>query len=275
LKIQTNIPNLTNQRYVGNSRQTEEKESIRLSSGSRITQAADDPAGLAIAETMRSRIRSYRQAGRNASDGISLLQTADGSLSTISNNVVRLRELAMQAASDTVSNDERRLAGLEFIGLKKEIERVTSSTEFNGTKILNGANKVYDLQVGINNNPSQDRLSYNLKKVMKKIGDTSLSGATIESKTSAQNSLGKIDSFLSDLNTGRAEVGSVMKRMESIGQGIAISDESHSASRSKITDTDYALSAANRANANIRLEAGISVLSQTANVSKSALRLLD
>ncbi|MFT6071229.1 MAG: flagellin [Bacteriovoracaceae bacterium] len=275
MKIQTNIPNLTNQRYVGNSRQTEEKESIRLSSGSRITQAADDPAGLAIAETMRSRIRSYRQAGRNASDGISLLQTADGSLSTISNNVVRLRELAMQAASDTVSNDERRLAGLEFIGLKKEIERVTSSTEFNGTKILNGANKVYDLQVGINNNPSQDRLSYNLKKVMKKIGDTSLSGATIESKTSAQNSLGKIDSFLSDLNTGRAEVGSVMKRMESIGQGIAISDESHSASRSKITDTDYALSAANRANANIRLEAGISVLSQTANVSKSALRLLD
>ncbi len=224
---------------------------------------------------MRSRIRSYRQAGRNASDGISLLQTADGSLSTISNNVVRLRELAMQAASDTVSNDERRLAGLEFIGLKKEIERVTNSTEFNGTKILNGANKMYDLQVGINNNPGQDRISYNLKKVMKRIGDTSLSGATIESKSSAQNSLGRIDSFLSDLNTGRAEVGSVMKRMESIGQGIAISDESHSASRSKITDTDYALSVANRANANIRLQAGTSVLSQTANVSKSALRLLD
>lgn len=224
---------------------------------------------------MRSRIRSYRQAGRNASDGISLLQTADGSLSTISSNVVRLRELAMQAANDTVSAEERGYAGREFTALKNEIQRVSNSAEFNGTKILNGNNKIYDLQVGINNDPTQDRISYNLKKVMKKIGDTSLSGATIESKVSAQNSLGKIDSFLSDLSAGRAEVGAVMKRMESIGQGIAISDENHSASRSKITDTDYALSAANRANANINLQAGVSVLSQTANVSRSALRLLE
>jgi flagellin len=260
---------------VGNSRKAEEKESIRLASGNRITQAADDPAGLAIAESMRSRIRSYRQAGRNAADGVSLLQTADGSFSTISSTAIRLRELAMQSASDTVSSEERGYAGKEFLALKKEIQRVSNSTEFNGTKILNGSSKVYDLQVGINNDPSQDRISYNLKKIMKKIGDTSLSGASIESKVSAQNSLGKIDSFLNDLSAGRAEVGSVMKRMESIGQGIAISDESHSASRSKITDTDYALSVANRANANIKLQAGISVLGQTANVSKSALRLLD
>lgn len=275
LKINTNVNSLMNQRRVNNVRQDVERENVRMASGNKITQAADDPAGLAIAEKMRSKIRSYKQAGRNAADGVSLLQVADSTLGQISSNVIRLRELAMQSATDSFNDSDRALVQLEFKGLKKEVERMANTAEYNGTKLLNGSGNIYDLQIGINNNASEDRISYNLKSVMKKIGDTSLAGASVYSKQAAQDSLGSIDSFLSHISSGRAKIGSVMKRMESVGQGIAISDESHSASRSKITDTDYAQSAAKRASANINMEAGVSVLGQVNDMSRSALRLLD
>lgn len=264
-----------NQRRVNNVRQDLERENVRMASGNQITQAGDDPAGLAIAETMRAKIRSYKQAGRNAADGVSLLQVADSTLGEISGNVIRLRELAMQSATDSSNEGDRALIGKEFSALKNEIQRMANNAEFNGTKLLNGSGKIYDLQVGINNNSSEDRVSYNLKKVMKKIGDTSLAGASVESKIAAQASLGSIDKFLNHISGGRAQVGAVMKRMESIGQGIAISDESHSASRSKIADTDYATSAAKRASAEINMKAGVSVLSQVNDMPRSALRLLE
>lgn len=275
LRINTNVPSLSNQRVVNNVRQDLEREGLRLASGNKITRAADDPSGLAIAEKMRSKVRSLRQAGRNAADGISLLQVADSTIGNISSNAIRLRELAMSAATDTYSDLDRQNAAREFTGLKKEINRMSSNAEFNGTKVLNGSSKIIELQIGINNKSSEDRISYDLRKALKNIGDTTLSGAGIESKAAAQSSLAAVDQFIGLLNSGRAKIGSIMRRMESVGAGIEISDESHSASRSKIADTDYATSSAERAGLSIRMEAGITVLAQTNKLGKSAARLIE
>ncbi|MBK24988.1 MAG: flagellin FliC [Halobacteriovorax sp.] len=275
LKISTNVNSLMNQRRLGNVRQTAEREQIRMASGNQITKAADDPAGLAIAETMRAKIRSYGQAGRNAADGISVLQVADGTLNQMSGNVIRLRELAMQAATDTFNDHDRQLLQLEFSSAKNEVKRQASSTEFSSVKVLSGDDKRFDLQVGLHNDQNKDRISYNLKDMVAKVEDSPLWDVNISTKFGAQNSLKKVDDYLQLLNNARAKVGSTMKRMESVGQGIAIASENHSASRSKIADTDYALSAAKSASAQLNLNAGTSVLTQVNNMSRGALRLLE
>jgi len=133
----------------------------KLSSGSRIVRAADDAAGLAISEKMRAKIRGTVQAERNANDGISLIQTAEGGLTEINNILIRLRELAVQSASDTIGDAERKFTDLEYQQLKKEIERISQVTEFNGKKLLNGDGDKYDVQIGVNNDSFQDRITYN------------------------------------------------------------------------------------------------------------------
>lgn len=161
LRINTNVTSLSAQRSLGNTVQDQAASMQKLSSGSRIVRAADDAAGLAISEKMRAKIRSTGQAERNANDGISLIQTAEGGLTEINNILIRLRELGMQSASDTVGDQERQFTNLEYQNLKKEIERISQVTEFNGKKLLNGNGDKYDVQIGTNNDDFQDRISYN------------------------------------------------------------------------------------------------------------------
>jgi len=159
LRINTNVASLTAQRSLGKTAAQEESTLSKLSSGNRITKAADDAAGLAISEKMKAQIRGTNQAERNANDGISLIQTAEGGLNEISNILVRLRELSVQAASDTVGDSERKFTDVEYQNLKQEIERISQVTEFNGKKLLNGLGDKYDFQIGIYNDDFQDRIS--------------------------------------------------------------------------------------------------------------------
>lgn len=247
---------------------------MRLASGNRITQSADDPAGLAISEAMRSKIRSYKMAGHNAANGVSMLQVAEGTMNQMSGNAIRLRELAMQSANATWNDHDRQLLSLEFDSVRNEIKRQAASAEFNGARLLQGSDRQRDIQVGLHNHKTNDRVSYKMSKVMESVSDSSLGGASISTATGAQNALKKIDDYIQNLNQGRAIIGSHMKRLESIGENISTSHRNHSAGRGRIADTDYALSTAKRATETIKMDTSASVTSQAANFNKSALRLL-
>ncbi|MFZ8932508.1 MAG: flagellin [Bacteriovoracaceae bacterium] len=161
LRINTNVTSLAAQRSLGNTVRDSADVMGKLSSGTRIVRSADDAAGLAISERMRAKIRGTTQAERNANDGISLIQTAEGGLMEVNNILIRLRELAVQSASDTIGDAERKFTDLEYQQLKKEVERISQVTEFNGKKLLNGDGDKYDIQIGVNNDAFQDRISYN------------------------------------------------------------------------------------------------------------------
>lgn len=161
LRINTNVTSLAAQRSLGNTVRDSADVMGKLSSGTRIVRSADDAAGLAISERMRAKIRGTTQAERNANDGISLIQTAEGGLMEVNNILIRLRELAVQSASDTIGDAERKFTDLEYQELKKEVERISQVTEFNGKKLLNGDGDKYDIQIGVNNDAFQDRISYN------------------------------------------------------------------------------------------------------------------
>ena len=170
LRINTNVVSLSAQRQLGVSNSAKQHSLEKLSSGTRITRAADDAAGLAISEKFKAQIRGLKQAERNAGDGISMIQTAEGGLNEVSNILSRLRELSMQAASDTVSDTERGFTNLEYQNLKQEIERISQVTEFNGNKLLNGVGGVYDFQIGINNDAFQDRITMDTNTLNSSVG---------------------------------------------------------------------------------------------------------
>src|SRR5437868_80343 len=160
LRINTNTSALNAQRTMMGTRMALDKSLERLASGSRINHAGDDAAGLAISENLRAQIRGMRQAKRNAQDGVSLIQVSEGGLNEVSNIMIRLRELAIQAASDTVGDKERSFTDREFQALKSEMQRISMSTSFNGTPLLNGRAGIFEIQVGTGNNPLTDRIVY-------------------------------------------------------------------------------------------------------------------
>src|SRR5689334_5939685 len=160
LRVNTNIASLNSQRHLRLTRQNLDKSLEKLSSGSRINRAGDDAAGLAISENLRAQIRGLSQAERNAQDGVSLVQVAEGGLQEISNILIRLRELAVQAASDTVGPTERKFLNTEYDALMSEIDRIANATEYNRIPLLNGTGSVFDIQVGTRNNPNVDRITF-------------------------------------------------------------------------------------------------------------------
>jgi flagellin len=184
LRINTNVSSLAAQRSLNKTTRGSEKTLAKLSSGNRIVSSADDSAGLAISEKLKSSIRGIAQADRNANDGISLIQTAEGGLSEVGNILTRLRELSVQTASDTLGDNERNFANLEFQNLKEEVERISQSTEFNGKKLLNGEGQKYDFQVGINNVETEDRVSYEADKINATLDRLGINGLDITSKES-------------------------------------------------------------------------------------------
>ncbi len=273
-RINTNLPSLSAQRSLG---QVNEKQSVtlnKLSSGTRITKSADDAAGLAISEKLKGTIRSARQANRNSNDAISLVQTAEGGLNEISSILLRLRELSIQAASDTVGNTERSFTDIEYQNLKKEIERISQVTEFNGKKLLNGQGGLYDFQVGVNNVAAEDRISFNAAET-----DTTLTGLNVNeleilSKESAQGSLSSLDKALDRVSGQRANLGAIQNRLTSTSTNLQTSIENLSAANSRIRDTDFAEETANNVRYNIMSKAGTAVLSQANMQGSNALQLL-
>lgn len=274
LRINTNVSSISAQRALGITKRHLDDNLRKMSSGERITRAGDDAAGLAISEKLKANIRGLRQAKRNSEDGISLVQTAEGAINEISNIIIRLRELSIQAASDTVGDTERGFSNIEFQNLLEEIQRISHGSEFNGRKLLDGTGGVVEIQVGIHNDPTQDRIRYDSSTTDTTLETLALVGESIGSKEGAQLSLAKLDDALVRINGTRANLGALQNRLQSATNTIAIADENFSAANSRIRDVDVAAETADMAKNNILSQAGVSVLAQANQAPNFALKLL-
>lgn len=274
LRINTNVSSIAAQRALGVTKFNTDNNLRKLSSGERITRAADDAAGLAISEKLKGHIRGIRQAKRNSDDGVSLIQTAEGGLNEISNIIIRLRELAVQAASDTVGDTERGFSDIEFQNLKDEIQRIAKGSEFNGRKLLDGTGGMVEIQVGIHNDPTNDRIKYDSTTTDATIESLGLHAEAISHKEGAQLSLSKLDDALVRINGVRANLGALQNRLQSTSNNLAITEENFSAANSRIRDVDIAAETADLAKNNILTQAGVSVLAQANQAPNAALKLI-
>ncbi len=274
LRINTNTQSLRAQSSLAQVEQKKSDTLAKLSSGTRINKAGDDAAGLAISEKLKANIRGSQQATRNAGDGISLIQTAEGGLNEVSNVLIRLRELSVQTASDTVGDTERKFADLEFQHLTEEVERIANSTQFNGKQLLTGQGETMEFQVGIMNDAKNDRLSYKPQDSSAKVADLGIEGLNVQSKMSAQENLEKIDSAINAVNGNRASLGALQNRLQSTISNLETRTENLSAANSRIRDADIAAESAEMAKANILSAASTSVLAQANNAGSAALKLI-
>jgi flagellin len=274
LRIATNTSALNAQRMMMNTRMNLDKSLERMASGSRINHAGDDAAGLAISENLKAQIRGMRQSKRNALDGVSLIQVSEGGLNEISNMLVRLRELSIQAASDTIGDTERQFTDREFQSLKQEIDRISNVTQFNGIPLLNGKAGIFEIQVGTHNNPLLDRIVYNGERADASVDALKLGGESVATKQGSQLSLSVIDDALIRVNSIRADLGAMQNRLQSTINNLAITDENLSAANSRIRDTDFAEEVSEMTKNNILMQAGVSVLGQANNINSSATKLL-
>ena len=274
MRINTNTTSLAAQRSLGKVTQSSANNMEKLASGSRINSSSDDAAGLAISEQLKADIRSSRQATRNAGDGISMIQTAEGGMNEVSNILVRLRELSVQSASDTVGDTERGFSDKEYQNLTKELERISQSTEFNGTKLLNGEGDNLDFQIGINNDEFQDRIQYETGATNVTASALGVDGSGVASKGDAQDNLEKLDTAISSVNANRSVLGALQNRLQSTISNLEVKTENLSAANSRIRDTDVAEVTANLTRDNIVKQASVSVLSQANNAQQGALRLI-
>ena len=246
----------------------------QLSSGQRINRAGDDAAGLAISENLKAQIRGLGQAERNAADGISLVQIAEGGLSETSNILIRLRELAVQAASDTIGPTERKFLNVEFEQLVAEVDRIANSTEFNKVPLLNGTGAVFDIQIGTRNDPLTDRLTFDASSADVNVAALGLNLASVADKISAQNSLAAIDSSIVSVSGIRADFGALQNRLQSTINNLQVGIENLSSANSRVRDTDIAKATAELTKTNILMQAGTSVLAQANKSTSSALTLI-
>ena len=278
LNVNTNVTSIIAQRNLNRTQSMQQKSLERLSTGMRINSAADDSAGLAISTKFKSQLRSMDQAQRNANDGISLIQTAEGALDQMGDILGRARELAVQSSNGTLTTSDRSFIDSEFRSLVNEMDRIVSTTEFNGRKLLNGsASAGVSFQIGINNT-ANDRITVSITNVgTKKIGTSttnSLFSQSLSTASKAQASLSVIDDAISDLSTVRAKLGSAQNRLdvsiENLGSGI----ENLSAANARIRDVDVAKETAALTRGQILSQAGISVLAQANQAPQAALSLI-
>ncbi len=275
LRINTNTASLNAQRNLIGTKLGLDKSLERLSSGFRINRAGDDAAGLAISENLKAQIRGLKQASRNAQDGVSLVQVAEGGLNEVSSILIRLRELSVQAASDTIGPVERQFLNVEYDQLVSEIDRIADGTEFNGTQLLSGTGSILDFQVGTRNDPHIDRLSFDASKADANSAALGVNLTSVADKASAQNSLSAIDSAIVSVSAMRADFGAIQNRLQSTISNLAVSVENMSAANSRVRDVDVAEETAELTKNNILLNAGTSVLAQANQSAQTALGLLN
>jgi flagellin len=272
MSIRTNVSSLNAQRNLANTEGMLGDSLAKLSSGYRITKAGDDAAGLGISSNLGAQIQSYNQAARNAGDGMSLIQTAEGALNETTNILTRLRELSMQSASDGVSNTERSYIQAEVNNLVTEIDRIANSSEYNGVALLNGTTATLTFQVGIRNVAANDRISISsVSATNASLGTTNLG---ISTAADAQGALATIDAAIQSVSAGRAKLGAAGNRLTTVTATIRTASENISAANSRIKDVDVAEETSALSRAQILVQAGISVLSQANQMPQMALKLL-
>ncbi len=275
LRINTNVASINAQRNLRLTKLALDRSLEKLSSGTRINRAGDDAAGLAISENLKAQIRGLKQSKRNAQDGVSLVQIAEGALAEVSNILIRLRELAVQAASDTIGPTERKFLNVEFEQLTSEIDRIATSTEFNRVPLLNGTGAVFDIQIGTRNDPIADRLTFDASSADVNVAALGLNLASVADKISAQNSLSAIDQAIISVSGIRADFGALQNRLQSTTNNIDVSIENLSSANSRVRDTDVASETAELTRNNILVQAGTSVLAQANQSTTSALTLIN
>ena len=275
LRINTNSSSLNAQRVLWNTKLSLDKSMEKLASGYRINRAGDDAAGLAISENLRAQIRGLKQASRNANDGISLVQVAEGAMNELSSIMIRLRELAVQAASDTVGPVERQFLNVEYDQLVSEVDRIADATEFNGTQLLAGVGSIMDFQVGIRNNPEIDRISFDSSKADANSAALGVNLTSVADKASAQNALAAIDNAIMSVSAMRADFGALQNRLQTTISNMQNSIENMSSANSRIRDVDVAEETSEMTRNNILLQAGTSVLGQANQSANIALSLLN
>lgn len=271
LIVNNNPASISAQRNLGLSTGSLSRSVERLSSGLRITRAADDAAGLGLSETLRAHIRSINQAVRNSSDGISLTQIADGAAQTIGNLLSRLRELASQSSSGTVGSTERSYIDQEFLALRSEIDRIAQVTEFNGQALTSGSTISFTMQVGFKSG-SGNTLTMDLNQLT--ISALGISSVDVSTSANAQSALSNIDSAISAVATARAEYGSLQNRFEATIANLEISSENLTAAESRIRDADIAYETSQFTKNQVLVQTGIAVLAQANTLPQQALALL-
>ncbi len=274
MRVSTNVAALNAQRNLIGSQRVIQNSMAQLASGSRINKAADDAAGLAISESLKSQLRSGMQAARNANDGISMIQTAEGGLNEISNISTRLRELAIQAASDTVGDKERGFLNKEVMQLKSEIDRIANVTTWGTTKLLNGDSPSFDFQVGLYGAAEDNRIAWDPSENNATLSGLDISDLDYSSKEGAQDALTVLDEAQSNVNGMRSNLGALQNRMTSTVDNLHNQYENLSAANSRIRDTDVAQASSEMTRNNILLQSGVATLSQANSVNSMALKLI-
>lgn len=273
-RINTNVASLQAQNSLNKVNKESQESFAKLSSGSRITKSADDAAGLAISEKLKAEIRSAQQANRNANDGISMVQVAEGGLNETSNILVRMRELAIQSASDTVGDVERKMTNMEYQQLKQEMDRISQVTEYNGTKLLNGTGDKKEFQIGTGADEFQNRIGFEPGQIDATMGSLGVDSLDVSSKSGAQSSLSAIDAAIEKVSGQRAVLGALQNRLTSTSNNLQTYTENMSAANSRIRDVDYADETAKQARNQIITAAGTSVLAQANMNGQNALKLI-
>lgn len=274
MRVATNTSAINAMRTLSINNKNISKALEELASGSRINKAADDAAGLAISESFRGHIRSAVQAKRNANDGISMVQTAEGGLAEIGNMVIRLRELGIQAASDTVGADERSFINTEVQQLKNEMQRIAETTSWGTTKLLNGSTPQFDFQVGIFNDDFADRISFDSSNNVATLDALGLASLDFTEKIGAQTGLSDLDAAQVEVNRVRANLGAIQNRLNNTVSNLGSMEENLSAAKSRIRDTDVAQATADLTSAQVLMQANTATLAQANQKNSLALQLL-
>ncbi|MCE4866446.1 flagellin [Clostridioides difficile] len=289
MRVNTNVSALIANNQMGRNVNAQSKSMEKLSSGVRIKRAADDAAGLAISEKMRAQIKGLDQAGRNVQDGISVVQTAEGALEETGNILQRMRTLSVQSSNETNTAEERQKIADELLQLKDEVERISSSIEFNGKKLLDGSSTEIRLQVGANfganvagttNNNNEIKVALvNTSSIMSKAGITSSTIASLNADgtsgtDAAKQMVSSLDVALKELNTSRAKLGAQQNRLESTQNNLNNTIENVTAAESRIRDTDVASEMVNLSKMNILVQASQSMLAQANQQPQGVLQLL-
>ncbi|MCA8940977.1 MAG: flagellin FliC [Planctomycetes bacterium] len=272
LRVNTNIASINAQRNLSSVTGALSSNYRRLATGLRISSAADDAAGLAISERLRSQIRSLGQASRNANDSISLVQVGEGALNEVSNILIRLRELSIQSANGSTSATDRDTIGEEFTSLVNEVDRIAKSTNFNGISLLDGTASTVSFQVGIQTQASVDRLQVSLTPSL--ATSLGLNSLDVGSNGNTSAAIAAIDTAINQVSSLRGRFGALQNRLESTIANIAVASESLSAAESRIRDVDVAYETAELTRNSILQQAAISVLGQANAQPQSALSLL-
>jgi flagellin len=272
LRVNTNIPSLNAQRNLEAITGRLNINYRRLSTGLRITTAADDAAGLAISERLRSQVRSLTQARRNANDGISLAQTTEGALNETSSILIRMRELGVQAANGSVSPSDAATLNEEFQALIGEIDRIARSTEFNGIRLLDGSSSVISFHVGFGTSAGIDTIQLSLAPALA----TSLAVQSLDISPSGNptSAMAAIDLAINTISRLRGGLGAAMNRLQSTITNLGVAIENLSAAESRIRDVDVAVETAELTRNSILQQAAISILAQANAAPQSALQLL-